>query len=65
MKLVIIGGSRHITYALKGILENPQLKLCGFAEGIQGDMPENTVETFKGDFKAKAFDEWRRRYGFR
>lgn len=60
MKIVIIGGSGHIGYALNGIERNPEfLDLCAFAQGIPGDMTPETANRLNYYFKAESFDDWR------
>jgi len=60
MKIVIIGGSGHIGYALNSIEKNPEfMELCAFAEGIPGDMPHETANMLNYFFKAESFDDWR------
>ena len=60
MKVVIIGGSGHIGYALDGIKKNPDtLELCAFASGIPGDMTDETANMLNYDFKAESFEDWR------
>ena len=60
MKVVIIGGSGHIGYALNGIKKNPgTLELCAFASGVPGDMTDGTTNMLNYDLKAELFEDWR------
>jgi predicted dehydrogenase len=60
MKIVIIGGSGHIGYALEGIKKNPEtLELCAFASAVPGDMTDDVSKMLNYDYSAESFDDWR------
>ena len=60
MKIVIIGGTGHIGYALNGIsASDNRLKLCAFASAASDDMSAATAEMLKSKFGAESFDDWR------
>jgi len=60
MKIVVIGGSGHISYALQGIKKNPDSQqLCAFSSGLPGDMTSETAKMLNDEFKAKHFADWR------
>ena len=60
MKIVIIGGSGHIGYALQGIKENPKtLELCAFASAVPGDINDNQAEMLNNEYNAQSFEDWR------
>ncbi len=60
MKVVVIGGTGHIDYALNGIKKNPTtLKLYGFASAVPGDMPDVKAKKMSLEFNVKKFGDWR------
>jgi len=60
MKIVVIGGAGHISYALKSIKENTEtLELCAFASAAPNDITDAMANMLNYEFKAEFFDDWR------